>query len=191
MRGRRSSNPIPSRRRRWTRAKDYGRQPPRKHLGGAPGFTALLVMLPLAVFAAVFAWDGGPDGFAMPFGKRYPTVDSERTSFTRCGDGARFNCVVDGDTFWYQGTKIRIADINTPEVSNPGCAREAQLGEAATSRLLTLLNGGAFSLSGVDRDEDTYGRKLRVVSRDGQSLGEMLVSEGYAERWQGYRRDWC
>jgi endonuclease YncB( thermonuclease family) len=34
--------------------------------------------------------------------------------------------VVDGDTFWYQGTKIRIADINAPEVSHPGCPQKAE-----------------------------------------------------------------
>ena len=36
-----------------------------------------------------------------------------------------------------------------------------------------------------------YGRKLRQITRGGTSLGEVLVAEGLAERWIGYRRNWC
>jgi hypothetical protein len=56
---------------------------------------------------------------------------------------------------------------------------EAELGERATARLVDLLNG--FSLQDADRDEDKYGRKLRVVTRDEASLGETRISEGLAE----------
>ena len=107
-----------------------------------------------------------------------------------------FSCLADGDPALDQtghalGTKIRIADINTPEVSEPDCAREAELGAKATDRLLTLLNEGPFSLEQIDRDIDKYGRALRVVTRGGQSLGDVLVREGYAERWKGYLGNWC
>jgi micrococcal nuclease len=40
-------------------------------------------------------------------------------------------------------------------------------------------------------DTDRYGRLLRVLPRDGESLGEVLVREGYAETWKGYRGSWC
>jgi endonuclease YncB( thermonuclease family) len=104
-------------------------------------------------------------------------------------------CVVDGDTIWYRGAKIRLADINAPEVSKPACAREADLGRRATGRLLALLNGGPIALEpnrdGTGRDHDHYGRLLRTVTRDGASLGEELVREGLAERWKGYRGNWC
>ena len=36
-----------------------------------------------------------------------------------------------------------------------------------------------------------YGRKLRVVMRDGKSVGQTLVTEGLAEEWTGRRRNWC
>ena len=49
-------------------------------------------------------------------------------TFTLCSSAPRVTCVVDGDTFWLEGEKVRIADINTPETSRPGCPREAQLG---------------------------------------------------------------
>lgn len=35
------------------------------------------------------------------------------------------------------------------------------------------------------RDEDRYGRKLRVLVRNGRSLGDILVSEGLAWRERG------
>ncbi len=67
-------------------------------------------------------------------------------TFAKCGSAKRINCVVDGDTFWHRGKKIRIADINTPETSRPGCAYAAGLGAGATLRLTQLLNVGLFAL---------------------------------------------
>ncbi|HEY0626722.1 MAG TPA: thermonuclease family protein [Allosphingosinicella sp.] len=98
--------------------------------------------------------------------------------------------IIDGDTFRYRGDKIRIADIDTPEMEGR-CAYEAQLAARATARMEELLTAGPFEMHGVDRDEDQYGRKLRVVTRDGQSLGDQLVAEGLARTWAGRREPWC
>ena len=117
--------------------------------------------------------------------------DAEEARFAACGSAARVTCVVDGDTFWYHGAKIRLTDINTPETSQPGCAAEAALGARATQRLIALLNEGNFSLEASGRDMDRYGRLLRRVTRGGHSLGAILVAEGLAEPWQGRRSDWC
>jgi endonuclease YncB( thermonuclease family) len=157
------------------------------------GFAIAMVALPLAAFSAVFLWDGPPRALGVEALRPVASIDREAASFGECTGSVRINCVVDGDTFWYRGEKIRIADINTPEVSEPGCAREAALGARATRRLLALLNDGAFSLERdpSGRDTDRYGRKLRSVYRNGESLGRMLVDEGLAETWKGYRSSWC
>lgn len=118
-------------------------------------------------------------------------VDPERASFVQCGVGKRITCVVDGDTFWYEGAKIRMADINTPETSGPSCAAEAVLGARATRRLTQLLNDGPFTLEVRGRETDRFGRALRVVTRQGKSLGAILEAEGLAEYWKGRRSDWC
>jgi len=118
-------------------------------------------------------------------------ADPERARFQPCGSAKRITCVVDGDTFWYAGTKIRMADINTPETSQPSCAQEAALGARAKQRLEQLLNAGPFTLEVRGRETDRYGRALRVVTRGGQSLGAMLEAEGLAEHWKGKRGDWC
>ena len=118
--------------------------------------------------------------------------DKERAQFAMCHGPVRISCVVDGDTIWYQHEKIRLADINAPEVSEPDCDAELDLGEKATDRLLVLLNQGRFSLVPLpDRDSDVYGRKLRTITRGGKSLGAVMVAEGLAEKWVGFRRDWC
>ena len=137
-----------------------------------PALAALLAALALSSAAA-----------ALP--------EPEGADFVGCSGPGRITCVVDGDTFWYQGRKIRIADINAPEVSHPACAREAALGAAATSRLTQLLNAGPFSLAIEGREIDRYGRALRVVLRRGVSLGAQLEREGLAEHWHGRRGDWC
>lgn len=112
-------------------------------------------------------------------------------TFEKCGSAKRINCVVDDDTFWHRGAKFRIAEINTPETSRPGCAYEAGLGARATLGLTQLLNAGAFALEQQGRDVDRYGRQLRIVTRGGKSLGNVLVAEGLAETWTGRRHDWC
>ncbi|ODT64994.1 MAG: hypothetical protein ABS75_33290 [Pelagibacterium sp. SCN 63-23] len=118
-------------------------------------------------------------------------VEGIERDFVACAGPVRVTCVVDGDTFWLDGTKIRIADINTPEIGQPQCAAEAKLGRQATQRLAQLLSAGPFILKRVDRDEDQYGRKLRLVWRDGQSIGATLVGEGLAHEWRGQRNSWC
>lgn len=112
--------------------------------------------------------------------------------FAVCASGKRITCVVDGDTLWLDGMKIRISDIDAPEASALGCDEEAELGRRATLRLVALLNDGPFEIkSGGVRDEDLYGRKLRRLVRNGDSLGAQLVSEGLARDWNGRRRSWC
>lgn len=116
---------------------------------------------------------------------------SHIAAFQPCGAGPRVTCIVDGDTFWLDGQKVRVADINTPEISRPRCALEKAKGDKATARMMQLLNQGPFELARNGRDEDRYGRKLRIVMRGGQSLGDTLIEEGLAEPWTGQRKNWC
>lgn len=108
--------------------------------------------------------------------------------FPICGEGRRVTCVVDGDTFWHNRIKYRLADIDAPEVSKPQCGAEARQGQAATFRLAALLNAGHLELH--TRGQDRYRRTLVTVTRSGRSIGGQLVSEGLARRW-GDRRGWC
>ena len=149
--------------------------------------------MPLAVATGVFA-----AGMAVTNWQTVSTAVSSvvgriaGSNFGICVTQVRWNCVVDGDTFWRNGHKIRIADIDTPEIFSPHCESEMELGLKAQRRLRELLNAGPFELQALtDRDRDSYDRELRVVVRDGRSLGDQLVSEGLARTWTGRREPWC
>jgi endonuclease YncB( thermonuclease family) len=112
--------------------------------------------------------------------------------FSLCSGPVRITCVVDGDTLWLEGVKIRIEGIDAPEIGEPKCAAERALGERAKQRLLALLNEGPIEVVAAGfRDRDKYGRKLRDIRRGGRSLGEQLIAEGLAARWAGRHHDWC
>ncbi|WP_234029458.1 thermonuclease family protein [Erythrobacter sp. THAF29] len=133
---------------------------------------------------------GGILGIYWPFGSAIAEARTKH-SFAVCGM-VRRTCVIDGDTIWLEGVKIRIADIDTPEISQPRCDIEYDLGIRARDRLVVLLNQGEFSAVPIgNRDEDQYGRKLRVLMRDGRSIGDQLVAERLARTWSGRREPWC
>lgn len=143
--------------------------------------------------ASLWIWpaDLGSTPNQPPFGLSSGS-DTSQPSMALCSDSQRYSCVVDGDTIWLRGEKIRIADIDTPEVSEPRCDAEYRLGMRATHRLRDLLNAGPWSVEPIgNRDTDGYGRSLRVLTRNGRSIGDMLVAEGLARTWTGRREPWC
>lgn len=138
----------------------------------------------LIAAAAAGSWALSAPGITAP-------GDAPARAFGFCHSGGGIDCVVDGDTFWMDGAKIRVADIDAPETHPSRCPEEARLGQAATRRLQALLNAGPVTLVSPKRDTDRYGRALRIVTRGGKSLGEQLVREGLARRWSGRREPWC
>ena len=168
-------------------------RPPRRTGIGA---LALAVVALMAIMAAALNWRHWMAGWLHLAPAKIVLIagpqDRESATFSHCHGPVRINCIVDGDTIWYHHEKIRLSDINAPETGEPACDYELDLGEKATERMLELLNQDRFSLIPLPgRDADIYGRKLRAIMRGGRSLGEVLVAEGLAERWIGFRRDWC
>lgn len=88
------------------------------------------------------------------------------------------SCVVDGDTFWTSGVRIRLSCINTPELGEPGfvAARDALARHLARPGASLLLEGRA----------DRFGRQLGAVLVDGQAIDGAMVATGLA-RWTDYR----
>lgn len=113
--------------------------------------------------------------------------------FGFCHEGGGINCVVDGDTFWAGGNKVRIAGIEAPETHEPRCPAEASRGKAATERLQALLNSGSVTLAPADggRDQDQHGRLLRDVSVNGRDVGEALIDAGLVRAYRGGKKPWC
>jgi len=125
-------------------------------------------------------------------GLHWPGMRVGPGEFTLCSRANRTNCVVDGDTIHHDGVIIRIEGIDTPETHRARCVSEKALGMRATERLLELVNAGPFDIIQKGRrDTDKYGRKLRVLERNGRSFGDILIAEGLARPWEGRRRSWC
>lgn len=146
------------------------------------------LLLGLLVFQAL-RWGDHP----APFDPLTAAIDRDG----KAGSGEESHAggwrVIDGDTLDQEGMRIRIADIDTPEIFSPACTSEEALGQRARLRLEALLAAGPYSLAPNPdgRDEDRYGRKLRIVTRGGRSLGQILVAEGLARPWTGRRMGWC
>ena len=168
---------------------------PFRHMVSRPSKSAWTRFLPLWVGAALIGTAYGAGWLGSPSPIKPLTlareVPSGRVHFSLCHTGGGRNCVVDGDTIWFNGQNIRVADIDAPETHEPRCAREKALGDRATLRLQQLVNGGQVSLQPINRDEDRYGRKLRLVMVDGESVGDTLVGEGLARWYAGGKRPWC
>lgn len=162
-----------------------------KWAGRSYGIVALALVLALMLAMGSRQLDGPPAQVVALWQPSETAATMTARSFSICSTGARVDCIVDGDTFWISGQKVRIADINTPEISSPACRRERELGEQAKRRLHQLMNAGPVELRRSGRDRDQYGRLLRTVHRDGRSLGEVLVAEGLAHRWNGRKESWC
>lgn len=105
-----------------------------------------------------------------------------------CSNAPRLTCVVDGDTVWIAGEKIRLAGIDAPEVEGE-CAAERRGAARAAQRLAELLGDGPYIVerTGVDR----YGRSLAAITVGGSDIGAVMVAEGFARPWSGHRGGWC
>jgi endonuclease YncB( thermonuclease family) len=145
---------------------------------------AVLLGVPALEGAVQRAWDAAPT--RSPDG----TVQI-RTEFGLCHEGGGTNCVVDGDTVWIAGEKVRIAGIDAPETHEPKCAAEAALGKRSAERLHALLNSGTVTARPADRNRDPNGRLLRTIDVDGRDVGKTLISEGLAREYAGAKHGWC
>lgn len=115
---------------------------------------------------------------------------SSGVMFGLCDDGGGTNCVVDGDSFYFEGKSVRIAGIDAPETHAARCDAESLLGRAAAERLQSLLNSGEMLMIPVEPGHDPNGRLLRQVTVDGQNVGAAMTAAGLARNSDG-RASWC
>ncbi|MBP2237019.1 endonuclease YncB(thermonuclease family) [Sinorhizobium kostiense] len=119
------------------------------------------------------------------------TRAADRTTFYFCGI-RHDNCVIDGDTFLFNGERILIADIDAPETKLAKCDEERSRGAHAKARLRELLNAGSFTVVDAAADfADREAGKRRLVMRNGTSLGGILLAEGLVVKRAGQPITWC
>lgn len=143
--------------------------------------------------AGILGWKAGPDAVqaentASPSIIKVGTLRPSASPMPICKGGKRLSCVVDGDTIWFEGEKIRLEGFNAPEMSG-SCQRESNLAVRSRDRLRSILDGAAFAIERNGRDQ--YGRTLATVRVDGVDVGNQLIDEGLAHVWRGHKESWC
>ncbi len=112
------------------------------------------------------------------------------------GYWARVNIVVDGDTFWADGVKYRLLEIDTPEIHDDPrhgykCDAERRLGELAKIEAEALLLHRKVWIKPSGRI-DRYGRPLvRVRYHRGQWYADTMIRARLAAKWEGHKHNWC
>jgi endonuclease YncB( thermonuclease family) len=98
--------------------------------------------------------------------------------------------VIDGDTLALGEERIRIANIDAPEMPPKAkCAFEAETALAAKARLRGLMAREDVTVRRTGQDR--YGRTLAHVYVGGADAGETLIAAGLVRPWEGRRRPWC
>lgn len=99
--------------------------------------------------------------------------------------------VHDGDTIRCGRERVRIANIDAPELpDSPKCHDrrvsyawcDYRAGEASRVALVRLMSRGRVMIERLETDR--YGRTLATVSVNGVDAGDYLISQGLAKPWR-------
>ena len=104
-----------------------------------------------------------------------------------CYDGDTCYVTVDGTK-----TKIRLLELDTPEISKPKCDAELQLGLKARDYLNDLIDNATTIEFKTDYTEDYFGRILANLIVDGEDVSAKIVSNGLGVVYdRNNKQDWC
>lgn len=142
---------------------------------GPPASTGWRLLLGVALFVAV------------TFGLAYAAFAQPMAICAGAGDKT---CVIDGDTIRWKGEKIRLAGIDTAELTTAKCRAERMLAERARDRLAEILDDAA-TLKIERKGFDKHRRTLAHLAVNGRDAGAILIADGLAVAWEGRRGDWC
>jgi len=95
--------------------------------------------------------------------------------------------VIDGDTIHIGAEKIRILDLDTPEMRGK-CDAERRLARLAKKRLQELLT---LPYRIERHGKGYYGRTLAHIWVDGEKVSDTLIREGYGRPYGRGRKPWC
>lgn len=100
---------------------------------------------------------------------------------------------IDGDTYVCYGERIRVENIDAPEL-HARCEAEMDAARAARIFAQHALDGALVIEIKVNqrRPRDRYGRTLARVIVDGDDLGDLMIEAGLARLYHGeQRQSWC
>jgi|TARA_B110000444_G_scaffold154732_1_gene144832 endonuclease YncB( thermonuclease family) len=104
-----------------------------------------------------------------------------------CYDGDTCYVTVDG-----ANTKIRLLELDTPEISKPKCEAELKLGLTARDYLNNLITKASTVEFKTVYEEDYFGRILSYLIIDGEDVSAKIVENNLGVVYnRNNKKDWC
>ena len=104
-----------------------------------------------------------------------------------CYDGDTCYVTIDG-----KNEKIRLLELDTPEISKPKCDAELKLGIKARDFVNDLIKNAETIAFKTDYERDYFGRILSYLIIDDEDVSALLVQNGLGVVYKkGHKMDWC
>ena len=104
-----------------------------------------------------------------------------------CYDGDTCYVMIDGTK-----AKIRLLELDTPEISKPKCEAELELGLEARDYLNNLIANASSVEIKTDYEKDYFGRTLAHLIIDGEDASAKIRSNDLGVIYErGNKHDWC
>ena len=104
-----------------------------------------------------------------------------------CYDGDTCYVMIDGTK-----AKIRLLELDTPEISKPKCEAELELGLEARDYLNNLIANASSVEIKTDYEKDYFGRTLAYLIIDGEDASAKIRSNNLGVIYKrGNKKDWC
>ena len=104
-----------------------------------------------------------------------------------CYDGDTCYVMIDGTK-----AKIRLLELDTPEISKPKCEAELELGLEARDYLNNLIANASSVEIKTDYEKDYFGRTLAYLIIDGEDASAKIRSNNLGVVYErSNKKDWC
>ena len=104
-----------------------------------------------------------------------------------CYDGDTCYVMIDGNK-----AKIRLLELDTPEISKPKCEAELELGLEARDYLNNLIANASSVEIKTDYEKDYFGRTLAHLIIDGEDASAKIRSNNLGVIYErDNKKDWC
>ena len=104
-----------------------------------------------------------------------------------CYDGDTCYVMIDGNK-----AKIRLLELDTPEISKPKCDAELELGLEARNYINNLIANASSVEIKTEYEKDYFGRTLAHLIIDGEDASAKIRSNDLGVIYQrGNKQDWC
>ena len=104
-----------------------------------------------------------------------------------CYDGDTCYVMIDGTK-----AKIRLLELDTPEISKPKCDAELELGLEARDYINNLIANASSVEIKTDYEKDYFGRTLAHLIIDGEDASAKIRSNNLGVIYErGNKKDWC